>query len=125
MKKLCFFLLLVFTTISLFSQQALTREELLKKSRSQKTAGFILLGAGATTLLIISTGDTDLDAVGPLFIGGTAAVLGSIPLFIAAGRNKRKANKMTGSIGLQQAPLIELAGPRYRSYPVLALQLSL
>lgn len=125
MKKPFFFLLLVFTTTTLFSQQALTREELLKKSKSQKTAGFILLGAGATTLIIISTGDTDLDAVGPLFIGGTAAVLGSIPLFIAAGRNKRKANKMTGSIGLQQAPALQLAGIRYRSYPAFSLKLNL
>jgi hypothetical protein len=125
MKKLCFFLVLVFTTTTLFSQQALTREELLKKSKSQKTAGFILLGAGATTLIIMSTGDTDLDAAGALFIGGTAAVLGSIPLFIAAGRNKRKANKMTGSIGLQQAPAVELAGIRYRSYPALSLKIKI
>jgi hypothetical protein len=125
MKKFCFFLLLALTTSTLFSQQALIREELLKKSKSQKTAGFILLGAGVTTLIIISAGDTEFDAVGPLFIGGTAAVLGSIPLFIAAGRNKRKANKMTGSIGLQQAPAIELAGIRYRSYPVLSLQFAL
>jgi hypothetical protein len=125
MKKLCFFLLLAFTTISLFSQQALTREELLKKSKSQKTVGFILLGAGATTLIIMSTGDTDLDAAGPLFIGGAAAVLGSIPLFIAAGRNKRKANKMTGSIGLQQAPTMQLADVRYRSFPALSLKIKI
>ncbi len=125
MKKLFFFLLVVFTTTSLFSQQALTREELLKKSKSQKTVGFILLGAGITTLIVISAGDTEFDAVGPLFVGGTVAVLGSIPLFLAAGRNKRKANKMTGSIGLQQAPTIELAGARYRSYPALSLKLNL
>lgn len=125
MKKFCFSLLLLFATTTLFSQQALTREELLKKSKSQKTTGFILLGAGTTTLVIISAGDTEFDAVGPLFIGGTAAVLGSIPLFIAAGRNKKKANKMTGSIGLQQAPTIELAAVRYRSYPALSLKIKI
>jgi hypothetical protein len=125
MKKLCFPLVFVFTTTILFSQQALTREELLKKSRSQKTTGFILLGAGATTLIIISNGETDLDAVGPLFIGGTAAVLGSIPLFIAAGRNKRKANKLTSSISLQQAPIMQLAGVRYRSFPALLLKIKI
>ncbi|MDQ6755796.1 MAG: hypothetical protein M3004_02565 [Bacteroidota bacterium] len=69
----------------------LTHEEYLTKSKNQKLFGFIFLGAGVTTLAIISAGNTDLNAVGPLAIVGGAAALGSIPLFIAAGKNKRKA----------------------------------
>ena len=88
-------MLLVLATVS-FSQQTnptqpLTREDYLKKSKSQKITAFVLLGAGVTTLAIISKGNTSFDVLGTLAVAGTLSTLGSIPVFIASGRNKRKA----------------------------------
>ena len=68
-----------------------TREELLTKSKTQKTIGFVLLGAGITSLAIASPGNIDFNTLGVLIVIGGAATLSSIPLFIASKRNKNKA----------------------------------
>ena len=93
---------------------------LLQKSKKQKTAAWVLLGGGAGLAIagmsIISkdaSNDLSADlttiftlgfvapekqkhsAAGPILaIAGSAAMLGSIPLFISAGKNKRKASLM-------------------------------
>lgn len=78
----------------------------LKKSKSQKTAAWILLSAGAvatTAGVIIAANQVshmDIfydspppdDATVVLTISGTVAMLTSIPLFIASKKNKRKAH---------------------------------
>ena len=76
----------------------------LHKSKSQKTAAFILLGGGAalglTGLLIGNQQESTLDQVGTAaLIGGTGllAMIGSIPLFIASHRNKDKAVSIQAS----------------------------
>ncbi|HXS58758.1 MAG TPA: hypothetical protein VN726_21690 [Hanamia sp.] len=82
---------------------------LLKKSKNQKTAAWILLGAGAGAAIagtIIGTnavGNYDPNdpfnifprgtlAGGAFILGGAAAMVASVPFFIASGRNKKKAN---------------------------------
>jgi hypothetical protein len=75
----------------------------LTTSKTQKIFGFILLGAGATTLIIISKGNTSFDVLPILAIGGTLAVLGSIPLFVASGRNKRKAKTASAYLRIKEA----------------------
>ncbi|HEV7332601.1 MAG TPA: hypothetical protein VGN63_16300 [Flavisolibacter sp.] len=98
-------------------------QSFLKKSKEQK-AGAILLLLGGVTMMAIGAGsaaeDMDLNlslwsTSGPepaqknqtgmgLFIAGGVTTLSSIPLFIAAGRNKRKAQLVSGSQTSMVAP---------------------
>ncbi len=96
---------------SSFCQQTssiLTREELLSKSKTQKTIGFTLLGAGITTLAIASTGNIDFSTLGLLVGVGGVATLSSIPLFIASKRNKNKAALFIKDQTLNLAPSIQI-----------------
>lgn len=110
MKKInsLLFLLFVFTFCSLSAQ---TKDSYLLKSKHQKTAAWILLGGGTTLFIvggiIASQGLADIFTLDPdkgsntLGIGGVlaatggAAMLGSIPFFIAASKNKYKAMQLT------------------------------
>ena len=82
---------------------------LLKKSKNQKTAAWILLGSGSAVAIagsIIGTNavknsnpNDPFDifppgslAGGAMILGGIAAIVASVPFFIASGKNKRKAN---------------------------------
>ena len=83
------------------------QEDYLKKSRNQKTGAWILMGAGVAAIvtgIIIEAGNA-VDNTYSLFteestnntgvviavVGGCMAI-GSIPLFAASSRNKKKAN---------------------------------
>ena len=71
------------------------REDLIQKSKNQKTTGFLLLGIGAAASVggatiftnnftIFGKGDDNAVTGGAvLFLAGTLSVLGSIPFFIA------------------------------------------
>ena len=75
---------------------------LFLKAKKQKTAAWILLGTGAglaTAGFAIGSSsdsfeDNKLTSGALLVIAGGAAAVGSIPLFIASGSNKRKAELM-------------------------------
>ena len=120
--------LLIFITSAVFSQQTtsekpLTKQDYLQKSKSQRTAAWILLGAGTTMIAIAAPGNVSFDILPVLAIGGGAAVLGSIPLFIAAGRNKRKAMTISSYIELQHNSAVTYRGLTAVSFPALALKL--
>jgi membrane protein DedA with SNARE-associated domain len=124
------------------------KTDYLKKSKNQKTAAWILLGGGfalTTTSILIATPKATEDisygfggflagqpapennytAESILLVTGTAAMLGSIPLFIASGKNKRKATTMTTSIKMEQATMIQNLSFVQRSYPAIALKINL
>ena len=105
---LLFYFVLGFTTTSLAQYTDTTKHNLatdyLQKSNKQKKAGWILLGGGAAMTGIgiivgataaadeLITGDSNgLDAATILIPVGLLSMAGSIPLFIAAGKNRRKA----------------------------------
>jgi hypothetical protein len=79
-----------------------TRQEYLALSRSQKVAGFIFLGAGLTTIALISKGNTSLDVLPFLAILGAGATSGSLPFFVASARNKRKARNASASLKFEE-----------------------
>ena len=74
--------------------------DLWKKSKTQRTTGFALLGVGAATVIVgmavgtnhvftdIIEGREQVRGTGAM-VAGLAMMAGSIPLFIAAGKNKR------------------------------------
>ena len=101
----------------------MTREDYLKKSKSQKTTGFILLGIGAACLGIAAPGDVSFDALPVLVIGGSVAVLSSIPLFIASGKKKRKAMNMSASIDLQAIQDLNKVEMSPKYYPAISFKL--
>ena len=149
MKKIIVFTLLLIVSATSFSQQttpspALTKQDYLKKSKGQKTAAWVLLGGGfactVTGYVIVknsltsgdnffgisyNTGELDKDFVAGeiIFFTGAAAMLGSIPLFIASSRNKRKA--MSLSFKNETIPQLQKNSFVYSAVPSLTLKISL
>ena len=111
------------------SSQSLTSQEYLKKSKNQKKAAWILLGGGlalglAGPVLWTSTGISDSGA-DILMVSGAVAIAGSIPLFIAAGRNKKKGMNVTAYFQIRQNPVPTYTGLSLLSTPTLSLKLNL
>lgn len=118
MKKIILPLLLVMLSLQNYAQQIpavkkpYTSDELFLKSKRQKTAAWICLGGGlglgATGLIItIVKGTTevvsalvlqpeaqDYKGASALMLLGAAGIVGSIPLFVASGKNNQKARVM-------------------------------
>jgi hypothetical protein len=90
-------------------------QEYLEKSSHQKSAAITLLVIGGTTMIVgaIGTAANALDAQGntyaTVFLVGTAVSLCSIPLFIAAHRNK---NKAALALKLESTPLANILPSR-------------
>lgn len=102
--KNIYFLLILFTTATLFSQNTpnpeYTKEYYLQKSKDQNKTAWILLSTGTVIGVVGLIGfgnswddssNSSTDIYGFLFLGGVISTLGSIPLFISSGRNARKA----------------------------------
>ena len=99
------------------------KTDYLAKSKNQKTAAWFLLGGGAaligTGFLIGDSKNSTFDdaATGAVLGGiGVLSALGSIPLFIASVKNKRKALKMSANFKIENAT---------NSYPAVALKINL
>lgn len=139
MKKLIAFLLILVVSTASFSQTTTPSPEkadYLKKSKSQKTAAWLLAGGGVVTAIIAASSYTIVDFGSDIFegtnktttaavffaIGGVAA-LSSIPLFIASGRNKRKG--MSLSFKNETVPQIQKNSFVYRAIPSLTIKMSL
>ena len=128
------------------SSETLYKEDYLQKSKHQKTAAWVLLGGGfGLTALsaIIATPKVTEDYAGIftglfydepvpensytaetiLLITGSAAMFSSIPLFIASGKNKRKA--MSLSFKKETVSQIQKSSFVYRSVPSLTLKINL
>ena len=110
------------------ANQSLTRQDYLKKSKNQKTAAWILLGGGFALAVGASILDVSSDwskSETPYLVAisaGCASMLGSIPLFIAAGRNKRKGMNASTYFQIRQNPLPTNTGLTLHSTPTLSLK---
>ncbi|MBC7875012.1 MAG: hypothetical protein H7Y01_13500 [Ferruginibacter sp.] len=114
----------------------------LKKSKSQKTAAWILLGGGgllATAGLAVGMNEA-VDQLSTLFTGeeqkssntgavlfytGLASMAGSIPLFIASSKNKKKANSISASFKMETLPSIRENSIVKTGYPAIVVKFSL
>lgn len=145
MKKIIILhLLLVFTTVS-FSQQivqkkSLTKVDYLQKSKKQKTLAWILLGGGIGLIAITAAIPSEVTDYGNpldpfddkysnswdlLAIPGALGILGSIPFFIAAGNNKKKARSASAFINLEKVPVLLQTMIRNQSFPAVGVRISL
>jgi hypothetical protein len=104
MKKNIFLIMILLLTVKSLSQTVqnpeFTKEYYLQKSKSQKTAAWVLLGVGTAITVVGVAGfastyddwnDNSTETYGYLMIAGPLIGLGSIPLFITSGSNARKA----------------------------------
>jgi drug/metabolite transporter (DMT)-like permease len=125
MKKITICFLLLTLTLTSFCQDNPTKADYLKKSKTQKTVGFILLGAGGIALVSISGPNTELNTAAGVVILAGAAIITSIPFFIASGHNKRKANAMALSFDLQKNAWAKLSDRYLPFVPAITLKLPL
>lgn len=137
MKKIILFFMLLIMSVATFSQQTvpsqdLTKQDYLQKSKSQKGGAWLLLGSGTAVLAgtlisaassICFSGCTKRKTpVVPISIG-SAMIVGSVPLFIASSRNKRKS--MSLSFKNEMAPQLLKGSFVYQTVPSLTLKISL
>lgn len=146
MKNIIVFALLLTMSATSFSQQStslpgLDKLEYLKKSRTQNTTAWFLAGSGVVLLTIAASIETKqiADDLSNLFsfsgeqektsnsadvfgYTGVACVLGSIPFFIAAHKNKKKA--MSFSFKNQTAPQLQNGSLVNLPVPSLTLKVS-
>ena len=148
MKKIIISAVLFGFALATFCQQttqkhALTKTDYLQKSKKQKKTGLILVAGGAAVVIIsevIPKGDLTDEVSYPclcrdvyendnikaaLGLAGAVSALGSIPFFIAAGKNKKKANAASAFIDIQQIPKLQQTGIKNQSIPVMGLKISL
>src|SRR5688572_3672925 len=150
-KAITLTLLLAFVTVS-FSQQAvqkhsLTQADYLQKSKKQKKTAMIFLGGGAALIvtgLVIPQGEPtgfQFDPIsggfyeghkndgikGALVLTGVVSMLGSIPFFIASGKNKKraKANQASVFINMERTPVLQGTSIINQSFPVIGLQIKI
>lgn len=134
MKKFFISTILILISTSLFCQQSdigqpVTQNSYLQKSKNQKTTAWILLGAGFVLSAGAAVADVGSDwtkSETPYLVAivtGCASMLGSIPLFIAAGRNKRKAKNAAAYFKIQLNRVPTNTGLALHSTPTLSLKL--
>ena len=86
---------------SFLQDQPYSKEYYLHKSKNQRTIAWVMFIGGtafflAGTYIAVDNLYGEPTTAGPvLFWTGTASMLGSIPFFISAGKNKRKAASIT------------------------------
>ena len=145
MKSIIILIMFLLITGKVFNQRQhamLTKEDYLLKSRHQKTAAWILAGGGVTmttiaTLIALAEASTiatwgwvnpsgihtHQGLINTFGITGSLAIIGSIPLFIIASRNKHKAVSL--SFKNKSSPQFYKSNLVYRAVPSLTLSITL
>ena len=134
---------LAFATAAFCQKKVLSSEDYLAKSKKQKKTGWILLGAGVVFVTVGAvipegelTDDFDWTCLchdihkndgikGGFFLGGGATMVGSIPFFIASGKNKKRAKKASAFLNMEKATVIRGASFGSRTFPALGIRISL
>ena len=132
MKRSVVLSLLLCFSLMTFSQQNMeptishSKEDYLKKSKTQRIIAFSLLGGGAITWLAGASKNMNqndnIDGGGETaMVVGVIAVVTSIPFFIMASKNKKKA-KMATSISLINQRIYFRQNRSYAAVPSLSVK---
>ena len=141
MKKIVLILVLLSFTFGSYSQR-ITKDlseanYYLQKSKKQKTAAWVLLSGGTVmcasgyTFFIYESFQGDgiygvkAKIALALFYGGGAAIVGSIPLFVASARNKGIAMSVTANLKMENTVSQQLPSFVKAAYPALSLKINL
>jgi hypothetical protein len=139
MKKVVLSIVTAVFIFKSFGQQtnpaaASSKQDYLTKSQKQKTGAWGLLGIG-TVMLIGGAyiaghetfdndgNDSGVAAAGVVAAMGVAAMIGSIPLFIASGKNKRKAASI--SFKSERFQYLKNNSLVYKPMPAVSLKINL
>jgi hypothetical protein len=147
MKKITILTVLLAFAATSFCQQtakySLTKTDYLQKSKKQKKIGWILLGGGVTMFAVGAiiprgelTGEISYPCLcedvyendglkGAFFLAGIISSVGSIPFFIASGKNKRRAMKASVLINMEKMPVLRGMAIHNQSFPALAVKINL
>jgi len=76
---------------------------------------------------IVGEGENDNSymAGGIMMVTGLAAMVGSVPLFLASARNKKKAHAASASIKLETMPVVYRQGISKLPYPAACIRINL
>ncbi|MGQ0738924.1 MAG: hypothetical protein ACT4OJ_07700 [Bacteroidota bacterium] len=148
MKKI-FVLLLLFTSTGCIGQEtttppAMTKSDYLARAKRQNTAAWVTLGGGfaiSTVGMIVGNEEVKTDignlfrledtrktyAGGILLIAGGVTMLGSIPFFVSATENRKKAADAPLSLKLKMEtqPFIRQGSLVKTPYPAISLRIAL
>ena len=143
MRKTSLVLLLAAFCMSFYAQtndstyRYTLKNEYLRKSRNQRTTGFILLGAGAiltiTGVVMVNNGNDDILNPGNWVDTGAGAGIAtigilstatSIPFFIMSASNNKKAKKMSAGVSFEKLMnnKVRVSYPEY--FPAVTARLS-
>jgi len=133
MRKIILFSLVLVSFLSSFSQQtnpsnALTREQYLQKSKHQKTAAWILLGGGVAlgvTGVIVDASNWESSGGDVLLVLGGVSMISSIPLFIASGKNKKRAMAASAYFKMEKTQVVHQLSFSQRAFPAVSLKINL
>lgn len=119
------------------SINSLTTEYLIKSNQQNKTAKILLIGGGAlfgiggalgvaTVWNEVLDPDTDgFDIATGMIVVGHASMATSIPFFVSAGQNRRKAAAASVSFKLEKATIIKSSMAYTGRYPTVVIQIRL
>ncbi|WP_147377233.1 hypothetical protein [Mangrovibacterium diazotrophicum] len=124
-------LLVLLTLYPIFGQQIspankAKQETYREISHRQQKTGWILLGVGLTTTVVgaaafneswDSPSNSSTDIFGFLMLGGVISTFSSIPFFISAGANKRRAYQLSFDLSPQPFINSELTGLALKPQP--------
>jgi undecaprenyl pyrophosphate phosphatase UppP len=130
MKKLIFGMMMLLSSTFTIAQQNPTdtqrvREDLLQRSKRQKTTGFIMLGVGAVAAIVGGAlYAEDMSTTGFTLAGtGVLSMLGGVFFLTASSNNKEEAKAMTVGVKLERIP--PGAIPRPSVYPEMAVRIQI
>jgi hypothetical protein len=139
MKKIIVFVIALAVVSSLFGQQTQTdtvqhgsKDYYLQKSKRQKSGALVLLIGGTALmgvgLFIADNKNADFDQAGAgavMIAIGFLADLGSIPLFIASSKNKKRAMKASVSLKMQDALVVQKQNTLDTKFPAISFHIRL
>lgn len=140
MKKIILLSLLLAFTASSFGQQSApkqhwTETNYYKKSKRQKTWAWVSTGVGGSVLLVtlladvlataVTLGQEKATGTTVPYIIGAAGVTTGVVLFVASGKNRKKAKESSAFIQMETAPVLQQTTIRNQSFPAVGLKISL
>jgi len=138
MKKMILLTMLLGFVTASFAQEIPAKQnwketDYYKKSRKQKNAAWITTGVGVFfivgTLALKTVPVYGEEALNPLwtpnyYIGGACIATG-IVLFIASGKNKKKAKAASVFFDIKKVPMLQQTVIRNQSFPAVGFRISL
>lgn len=136
MKKLVTLMMLLLLAAGSFGQKATpSSEEYLKKSKNTRNLAWVLVGGGVLLAVIggvvaasevsYALAGSGSSNTGEVMAGiGGVFVIGSIPLFISAGVNKRKARNASANLKVEKIYIPNVA-THLHCFPALSIKVNL